>query len=44
MTGSKIYTTGEITLGEIVGARFAREPDPEGSGWEELKIYPVKPN
>jgi predicted DNA-binding protein with PD1-like motif len=43
MTGCKIYTTGEITLGEIVGAHFAREADREGSGWEELKVYPAKP-
>jgi uncharacterized protein len=43
MTGCKIYTTGEITLGEIVGAHFAREADPDGSGWEELKVYSAKP-
>ena len=39
MTGCKIYTTSEVTLGELVGVRFARETDKEGSGWDELKIY-----
>jgi uncharacterized protein len=43
MTGCKIYTTGEVTLGEIEGVRFTRETDREGSGWDELKIYPMKP-
>lgn len=43
MTGCKIYTTSEVTLGELVGVRFARETDREGSGWDELKIYPAKP-
>jgi predicted DNA-binding protein with PD1-like motif len=43
MTGCKIYTTSEVTLAELVGVRFARETDKEGSGWDELKIYPVKP-
>lgn len=43
MTGCKIYTTSEVTLAELVGVRFAREADKEGSGWDELKIYPVKP-
>src|ERR1700719_3632859 len=43
MTGCKIYTTGEITLAELVGARFTRETDTQSSGWDELKIYPVKP-
>jgi uncharacterized protein len=42
MTGCKIYTTGEITLAELVGARFTRETDTQGSGWDELKIYPSK--
>jgi uncharacterized protein len=42
MTGCKIYTTSEVTLGELVGVKFARETDKEGSGWDELKIYPVK--
>src|ERR1700733_13838906 len=43
MTGCKIYTTGEITLAELVGVHFARETDTQGSGWDELKIYPSKP-
>jgi predicted DNA-binding protein with PD1-like motif len=43
MTGCKIYTTSEVTLAELVGVRFAREADKEGSGWDELKIYPSKP-
>jgi uncharacterized protein len=43
MTGCRIYTTAEVTLLELSGARFAREPDREGSGWEELKVYPEKP-
>ena len=43
MTGCKIYTTGEVTLGEIEGVRFTRETDREGSGWDELKVYPAKP-
>ena len=43
MTGCKIYTTSEVTLAELVGVRFARETDKEGSGWDELKIYPSKP-
>ncbi|MGA8143821.1 MAG: PPC domain-containing DNA-binding protein [Candidatus Acidiferrales bacterium] len=43
MTGCKIYTTSEVTLGELVGVRFARETDKEGSGWDELKIYQAKP-
>jgi len=42
MTGCKIYTTGEITLAELVGVHFARETDTQGSGWDELKIYPAK--
>jgi uncharacterized protein len=43
MTGCKVYTTSEVTLGELVGVRFARETDTQGSGWDELKIYPAKP-
>jgi predicted DNA-binding protein with PD1-like motif len=43
MTGCKIYTTGEVTLGEIQGVRFTRETDREGSGWDELKVYGAKP-
>jgi predicted DNA-binding protein with PD1-like motif len=43
MTGCKIYTTSEVTLAELVGVRFARETDKEGSGWDELKIYPAAP-
>jgi uncharacterized protein len=43
MTGCKIYTTGEITLAELVGVHFTREIDTQGSGWDELKIYPAKP-
>jgi predicted DNA-binding protein with PD1-like motif len=43
MTGCKIYTTGEITLAELIGVHFARETDTQGSGWDELKIYPSKP-
>lgn len=43
MTGCKIYTTGEITLAEIEGVRFTRETDREGSGWDELRVYPAKP-
>jgi uncharacterized protein len=43
MTGCKIYTTSEITLAELIGVRFARETDTQGSGWDELKIYPSKP-
>jgi hypothetical protein len=42
-TGCKIYTTAEVTLGEIEGVRFTRETDREGSGWDELKVYPAKP-
>jgi predicted DNA-binding protein with PD1-like motif len=42
MTGCKIYTTGEITLAELIGVRFTRETDTQGSGWDELKIYPTK--
>ena len=42
MPGCKIYTTGEIALGELQGARFMRELDKEGSGWEELKVYPAR--
>lgn len=40
LTGCKIYTTAEIVLGELKGVRFARETDKQGSGWDELKIYP----
>ena len=43
MTGCKVYTTGEITLAELVGVHFTRETDTQGSGWDELKIYPAKP-
>jgi len=43
MTGCKIYTTSEITLAELIGVRFTRETDTQGSGWDELKIYPAKP-
>jgi uncharacterized protein len=43
MTGCKVYTTAEVTLGELVGVRFARETDTQGSGWDELKMYPAKP-
>ncbi|MGB0033969.1 MAG: PPC domain-containing DNA-binding protein [Candidatus Acidiferrales bacterium] len=43
MPGCKIYTTAEIALGELQGVRFARETDREGSGWDELKIYPAVP-
>lgn len=43
MTGCKIYTTSEVTLGELLGVRFARETDKDGSGWDELKIYPAQP-
>jgi hypothetical protein len=43
MTGCKIYTTGEVALGEIEGVRFTRETDREGSGWDELKVYRAKP-
>src|SRR6202008_3712248 len=43
MTGCKIYTTSEVTLAELVGVRFSRETDKEGSGWDELKIYSSKP-
>jgi uncharacterized protein len=42
MTGCKIYTTSEVTLAELQGIRFTRETDKEGSGWDELKIYPAK--
>jgi predicted DNA-binding protein with PD1-like motif len=42
MTGCKIYTTSEVTLAELIGVKFAREADKEGSGWDELKIYPAK--
>ena len=42
MTGCKIYTTSEVTLAELQGFRFTRETDKEGSGWDELKIYPAK--
>jgi hypothetical protein len=30
-------------LAELVGVKFTRETDKEGSGWDEMKIYPVKP-
>lgn len=40
-SGCRIYTTAEVTLEELEGVRFGRELDKEGSGWEELKIYPV---
>lgn len=43
MTGCKIYTTTEVTLGELLGVRFARETDTQGSGWDELRVYPAKP-
>ena len=43
MTGCKIYTTSEVTLAELVGVKFTRETDKEGSGWDELKIYQGKP-
>ncbi len=43
MTGCKIYTTSEVTLAELIGVKFSRETDKEGSGWDELKIYPGKP-
>jgi len=43
MPGCKIYTTGEIVLGELPDVRFARELDKQGSGWEELKIYSAAP-
>lgn len=43
MTGCIIYTTSEVTLGELEGVRFARETDTQGSGWDELKVYPAKP-
>lgn len=43
VTGCKIYTTTEVTLGELLGVRFARETDTQGSGWDELKIYPANP-
>lgn len=42
LTGCRIYTTAEVTLAEPLGVRFAREIDREGSGWEELKVYPEK--
>ena len=41
VSGCRIYTTAEVTLEELEGVRFARELDKEGSGWEELKVYPV---
>ena len=44
MPGCKIYTTGEIVLGELQDARFARELDKQGSGWEELKVYSAGPS
>jgi predicted DNA-binding protein with PD1-like motif len=40
LPGCKIYTTAEIVLGELKGVRFAREIDKQGSGWDELKVYP----
>lgn len=40
LPGCKIYTTAEIVLGELKGVRFARETDKQGSGWDELKVYP----
>jgi predicted DNA-binding protein with PD1-like motif len=40
MTGCKIYTTGEVTLGEIEGVRFRRETHREGSGWDEIEGLP----
>lgn len=43
MTGCIIYTTSEVALGELEGVRFARETDTQGSGWDELKVYPAKP-
>lgn len=43
MTGCIIYTTSEVSLGELEGVRFARETDTHGSGWDELKVYPAAP-
>jgi uncharacterized protein len=43
MPGCRIYTTGEIVLGELPDVRFARELDKQGSGWEELKIFSAAP-
>jgi hypothetical protein len=43
MTGCRIYTTTEVALAELIGVKFTRETDREGSGWDELKIYPAKP-
>jgi len=42
LPGCKIYTTAEIAIGELEGARFTRETDREGSGWDELKVFPEK--
>lgn len=40
LTGCTIYTTAEIVLAELTNVRFTRELDKEGSGWDELKVYP----
>jgi predicted DNA-binding protein with PD1-like motif len=41
LTGNLVYTTAEITLVEVGGARFGREVDelPGGSGYYELVVY-----
>lgn len=41
LSGSKVYTTAEISLLEIKGALFQRLPDngPNGSGYMELKVF-----
>ncbi len=42
MTGCKIYTTSEVTSAELVGVRFARETDKEGSGWDEFEDLSIE--
>ena len=42
LPGCKIYTTAEVAIGELEDARFTRETDREGSGWDELKVFPEK--
>jgi predicted DNA-binding protein with PD1-like motif len=39
MEGNRVYTTAEIVLGELTGARFVRERDPT-YGYNELIVLP----
>jgi predicted DNA-binding protein with PD1-like motif len=44
LSGSVVYTTAEVTFVEISDAVFKRVLDdgPSGSGYNELKVFPVK--